>query len=229
MKKIKVTSPNSLTKCEIPKLDFPRFDGTNVKGWIQKCNEFFLLNPVPEHKKVLYISMHMDGKAESWLQATFKSIEGVTWGKFREALLAKFSENYETVIAELNQLQQLGTVMDYQAKFDELKLLALKRRPELTEPYFVDCFMRGLKWEIKDSVQRYYPQTLDQAISLSKLKESSLDSLTSRSTFVPRPYPFATSPINLVKFTTQEFLSTIPQYSRLTIFKQFTQFQFHQS
>lgn len=100
-------------------------------------------------------------------------------------MLAKFSENYETVIAELNHLQQLGFVMDYQAKFDELKSLALERMHELTEPYFVDCFMRGLKGKLNIQYKMHYRQTLDQAISLSKLKESTLDSLTSKPKYVP--------------------------------------------
>lgn len=30
---------------KIPKLDFPHFNGGNVRGWVQKSNIFFQLNP----------------------------------------------------------------------------------------------------------------------------------------------------------------------------------------
>ncbi|XP_026396241.1 uncharacterized protein LOC113290867 [Papaver somniferum] len=51
-----------------PRLDFPRFDGTNPKGWIQKCNRFFLLHNIREEtQKVQMAAMHMDGKAERWI------------------------------------------------------------------------------------------------------------------------------------------------------------------
>jgi hypothetical protein len=46
------------------KMDFPKFDGTDVRIWVDTCNTFFLLYNVAEDFKVLSTTMYMhDGAA----------------------------------------------------------------------------------------------------------------------------------------------------------------------
>ena len=85
------------------KVYLPRFVRDDVKGWIQLCYLSFMFNSIPDDKRVMYVAMHFDGWARSWFLAEFKSIEGVNWEYFREALVARFSnEGHENVVAGLS-------------------------------------------------------------------------------------------------------------------------------
>ncbi|KAK3225326.1 hypothetical protein Dsin_005188 [Dipteronia sinensis] len=46
-----------------PKLSFPKFDGTDPKIWIGKCDRFFIMHPVPPDQKVIIASIHFEKKA----------------------------------------------------------------------------------------------------------------------------------------------------------------------
>lgn len=48
------------------KVDFPRFNGENLRGWLRKCHRYFMLNPMSNVEKILLASMHFEGKAEYW-------------------------------------------------------------------------------------------------------------------------------------------------------------------
>lgn len=48
----------------LPKLDFPRFDGSDVRIWIDKCQIFFNLYQIPAGFRVQAASMHMSDGAD---------------------------------------------------------------------------------------------------------------------------------------------------------------------
>lgn len=37
----------------MPKMDFPRFDGTDLQIWLNKCEAFFQLYHIPDNKYLL--------------------------------------------------------------------------------------------------------------------------------------------------------------------------------
>ena len=49
---------------QFPKLDFPKFHGVDVKGWLKRCTRFFQLNPIPEESKVAFASIYLEAKAD---------------------------------------------------------------------------------------------------------------------------------------------------------------------
>lgn len=53
----------------MPKMDFPRFDGTNARIWIDKCHTFFTIYTIPDGFKVAAASMYMIDNAAHWYQA----------------------------------------------------------------------------------------------------------------------------------------------------------------
>lgn len=64
-----LTKPLYQTQYKFPKMDFPRFDGKNVRGWISKAEKFFLLNPVMDSTtKVIYTALYLDEEADYWYQ-----------------------------------------------------------------------------------------------------------------------------------------------------------------
>lgn len=47
----------------LTKLDFPRFAGDDVKGWIYRSNQFFKLDNIQGEHKVHLASVHLHDKA----------------------------------------------------------------------------------------------------------------------------------------------------------------------
>lgn len=114
-----------------------------------------MLNPLPENKKVLFLSSHLNDKAATWLQATFKTLDKVTWNQFYDALALKFCDHhYENVVVRLNQSQQRGYVVDYHSQVEEFK--ALQYLVLKNEFYFIYSFVGRLK-EIKGIVRMLNP------------------------------------------------------------------------
>lgn len=104
----------------------------------------------------MYVTMHFDGWAKSWFWAEFKFkyVKGVSWNGFREAMIARFSnEGYENVVAELSQLRQTSIVVEFQARFEQLKSKVMEKWPDLHEGFLIDLFMGGFKKELRDSIQ----------------------------------------------------------------------------
>jgi hypothetical protein len=51
-------------KCPwIPMMDFPRFDGTDVRIWLDKCSAYFHIYAIPPDFRVTSTSLHMADKA----------------------------------------------------------------------------------------------------------------------------------------------------------------------
>uniref|UniRef100_A0A803N696 Uncharacterized protein n=1 Tax=Chenopodium quinoa TaxID=63459 RepID=A0A803N696_CHEQI len=49
----------------IPKLEFPKFDGSNPRVWIKKRCKYFTLCKIPDDQKVDLASLNMIDKAEN--------------------------------------------------------------------------------------------------------------------------------------------------------------------
>lgn len=56
-------NPNTLKF--VPKLEFLKFNHTNLKSWMEKCARYFDLYKIPEDQKVDLASLYMIDKAES--------------------------------------------------------------------------------------------------------------------------------------------------------------------
>ena len=53
----------------VPKLEFPRFTGEQMRDWIQKCETFFHLYGILDSQKMLIAEMHLEGRANVWFQS----------------------------------------------------------------------------------------------------------------------------------------------------------------
>ncbi|GAA0148246.1 hypothetical protein LIER_07745 [Lithospermum erythrorhizon] len=47
-----------------PKLEFPHFDGSEVRSFLRKCTRYFSLKPMTKQQKFDMAAMHMDDRAE---------------------------------------------------------------------------------------------------------------------------------------------------------------------
>jgi len=114
-------------------VEFPKFWGEDVQGWIYKCEQFFEVDNVEEGMKVRIASIHLSEKALQWHQSFMRSRGGELWpqwGEYRVAILSRFgSKPFDDPLAELMKLRQTDSVEVYQENFD-----ALLSRVDLATP-----------------------------------------------------------------------------------------------
>lgn len=86
-------------------------------------------------------------------------------------------------------MQQIGTVVSYQRKFESLRPLVEAENLDFKEDYFIKCFVGGLKDEIRGLVQLLNPTTLTKAIAFARVQEATIEAINRKSrlsNIVPR-------------------------------------------
>jgi len=163
----------------LSRVEFTRFYGEDVVGWIYKCEQFFEIDQTVECMQVKIASIHLSGKALLWHQSFMKNRGLREWplrGEYKAAITMRFgAKPYDDPLAELMKIRQMGSVEMYQEQFD-----ALINRVDLPNSYAVSCFLSGLNDDIQSAVRMFKPGTLHDAYCLAKLQEATLASIARR-------------------------------------------------
>ena len=102
-----------------PKIVFPSFDGNNPRNWIRKCKKYFNIHPMDDDQKLDMVSIHMEGKADTWFHDYQESNDPFSWDQFVIDVSARFLEvGHDNIVGEFNKLVQKGTVEEYQENFE---------------------------------------------------------------------------------------------------------------
>lgn len=142
----------------IAKLEFPKFDGLDPKGWVIKAEQYFEFVNIDEGRKVKMAGLHFEGKASTWYRYYQVSKNNFVWKQFQGDVISRFENPENRVVQELfNKLKQTSSVADYEDKFEELRAQVVHRNKSLGEDYFVSSFISGLKDHIKTSVRMFRP------------------------------------------------------------------------
>ena len=72
------------------KIDFPRFDGSNVMEWIFRAQQFFDYYDTPELDRVTIASIHMDKQVIPWFQMIQRTTPFTSWDALTRALEIEF-------------------------------------------------------------------------------------------------------------------------------------------
>lgn len=148
------------------KIDFPRFDGTEPSDWIFKAEQFFEYYATSDDQRMTIASVHMDGTVVPWFQMMRKKNEIPTWAALTKEMELEFGPSrYEAPRAKLFKLSQTTTVIEYHRKF----IVLANRAEGLSDDAVMDCFISGLKPEIRRDVLAQSPGTLSSAVALAKL------------------------------------------------------------
>lgn len=157
-------------RTRLAKLDFPRFNGDNLKEWLGKVEQFFSIDVTPEDMKVGLASMHFDGLASAWHQSVMQSDEGpdllYDWTTYRILLVERFEDVLDDLIAELKELKETDGIVDYHGKFELIRV-----RVKMTEAYLVSAYLASLRTDTQMHVRMFQPQTVRQCLMLGRLYE----------------------------------------------------------
>lgn len=152
-----------------PKLDFPTFSGENPAGWTRQCEKYFELAFVPGELWVSMATLHCYGQAEHWWAGLRMSAKHMRWTQFVSLVCNRFSEHSMYDVVEIfHSVSQVNTVSNYINKFEELMGHMQRQHPGLLEDYYVRCFVRGLKEQIKHLLKPHRPTTLGEAYSIAR-------------------------------------------------------------
>lgn len=109
----------------------------------------------------------------------------VSWKEFIKALCCRFGNmGFEDVIGEFNKIKQLGTIEEYQERFEDLKLLMLAENPNFTRAYFLLSFVGELQEELKSMVRVLKPAILLEAFKLARLHKIFVNTVAKKSRMV---------------------------------------------
>lgn len=148
------------------KVEFPRFEGGDLRSWLYKYNQFFQLDDTEDAPKVGLSAIHLEGRALLWHQNYMKKCQNVLskWTKYTEEITMRFDELYDDLMVELKAHKQIGIVQEYNDLFD-----ALSGRLNLFEDHLLSCYLRGLEEETQLAVCMFCPKSVHQALCLAKL------------------------------------------------------------
>jgi len=179
------SSSNYSCGTRLARIEFPRFNGDEVKQWIYRCESYFAIDGTPDEEKTKLAIVNLEGKALQWQTSMVKSfsLDNLpTWTKFKVVLTERFRGLYDDPMADQIRLQQTGLVAEYQEKFE-----SVVSRLQLSEEYKISCFLSGLKHDIQMMVRMFQPTTVLKAAQLAKLYESTTPSASPPSQFLKFP------------------------------------------
>ncbi|XP_047314445.1 uncharacterized protein LOC124918294 [Impatiens glandulifera] len=168
----------------LTKVDFPRFDGTEVEGWLISAEQFFRVDKTEDETKTDIAPIHFTGNARMWYSSYLQQRnhrEILTWEVFRRDLLAHFGPSmYDTPMRQIMHMRQ-----------NEESVI--------------------LNEEIADAVKLRNPETLNEAMSMAKAQESIYRSLWSRGHLYSKSAPLLPKPVG--PSTNRTSFSGIPHAS----------------
>lgn len=159
----------------MPQIDFPKFDGTNPKIWIKRCENFFDVCEIPMNHWVKFATMNFIGSAAFWMQSIEVNLKSFSWRDLCQAVVERFErDQHNHVVRQFFHIKQCGTVAEYVELFDELAHQLLAHDPLFNPVGITSKFVDGLKPDIKAVVLVQRPKDLDTASSLALLQEEVL-------------------------------------------------------
>ncbi|XP_037480907.1 uncharacterized protein LOC119358489 [Triticum dicoccoides] len=159
-----------------PKHHFPRFDGAAPRVWLDHCLAYFELYHVPQHNWVATSALYVEGHAALWLRAFRQTHPVITWDLFRRAVEEEFGpEEFESLMHDLLQLRQTGTVAEYRQQFEVHMYNMIALDATLSSKFFVTQFLLGLKDELRAAVRIQAPTSITRATVFARIHEEELD------------------------------------------------------
>ena len=76
------------------RVEFPRFDGDDFRGWAYRCRQFFEVDGTPPEHRIRLLSIHLEGHALRWHQTFMRNrnFSDVRWDDYFQHMEAKFAD-----------------------------------------------------------------------------------------------------------------------------------------
>lgn len=183
----------------LSKFSFPKFDGTDLRDWLSKCEQFFDIDGTPQELKVQLAAMHLTGRATQWHQNYMSTRYGLfpSWTDYIIEISARFCKLFDDPLAELVALKQgSDSVAVYLDKFETARM-----RLVFPEAHALSIFLANMNTHLSLHTRQFEVTTIAGAAKIAMLHESSLSHTPTRQSRAPfnpysnqRSYPKPTNP-----------------------------------
>ncbi|OMO53052.1 Retrotransposon gag protein [Corchorus olitorius] len=164
------------------KIDLPKFNGENFRGWVLKLHQYFEAERVPDDSRIRVAMLGLEGDALEWHQYlinTMGDINAVPWTNYATAMRERFaSDEFSDPLAELVALKHTGTVTEFYRDFVSIFDLM-----NMSDSQGLSIFTGNLKVEVARQLKLYRPQTLNQGYLYAKILEDNMDPSPKRTSF----------------------------------------------
>jgi hypothetical protein len=154
-------------QCDIrlPRVDVTKFDGSDPTSWVTQMEHYFSLYGIKNDlDKLRYGVLHLDQERWQWWQWRKNSRQGyITWTQFVAELYECFDMDTNH-LGCLKKLKQSEIVEDFIAAFERLSF----RTEGMMDDFFRECFISGLKEEIRAHVLMAQSSTWVEATKRAK-------------------------------------------------------------
>jgi hypothetical protein len=189
----------------LPRVDVTKFDGSDPTGWVTQMEHYFSLYEITDDlAKLRYGVLHLDQERWQWWQWRKTSHQGyIAWTQFVTGLYEHFDIDTNH-LGHLTKLKQSGTVEDFIVAFEHLAF----RTEGMIDAFFHECFISGLKEEIRSHVLMARPSSWVEDTKKSKEAQQVVSSQTHKPSFIPCPKPInpttPSTPLKIQKLTRDE-------------------------
>jgi hypothetical protein len=181
----------------LPWVDVTKFDGSDPTCWVTQMEHYFSLNDITNDLgKLRYGVLHLD--QECW-----------QWRQWRKTYVAEICERFDTDtnhLGRLTKLKQSRTVEDFIDSFERLAF----RVEGMSDAFFRECFINGLKDEIWVHVLMARPQSWVEATKRDKEAQQVVSSQNQKPSFIPHTKPVnpttPSAPLKIQKLTKDEMV-----------------------
>ncbi|KAJ3684341.1 hypothetical protein LUZ61_013505 [Rhynchospora tenuis] len=201
-------------RCNLPRTDFPGFDGTNPKRWRSRCESYFEIYQIPELYKTRMSTLHFVDEAQEWYDCFQENHPDVPWLTLVREVMDRFQAYQNSnPIGDFKRVHQSGKVGDYIRQFETARSRLISETKITNSELFLQGFIEGLKEEIRYAVDLLSPTSLNQAFTLAKKAELNLESLDKRSKTFSKPwntFDKSSKGKELVLYQKSELPATVP-------------------
>jgi hypothetical protein len=156
----------------LPKIQFPSFDGENPRLWQKRCEDYFHMYSVDPSLWIQVAYMQFTGSAARWVQSVESQLVSLTWDQFAHMVRERFGKNHhQMLLRQLFHIRQTASVASYVEEFHQLvdQLNAYQTMPDPL--YYTMKFVDGLRDDIKVVVMLQRPPDVDTVAVLAQLQE----------------------------------------------------------
>jgi hypothetical protein len=138
----------------VPKIDLHKFDGSNPARWVSQMEQYFILHDIRDDETKLHVGiLYLEQERWQWWQWHKKCYSGFpTWSMFTKAVCARFGRRSH-FLGKLTKLRQIGSLSKFIITFEQLAI----RTEGLSDEFYLDFFISGLKEAIRAHVSMHHP------------------------------------------------------------------------
>ncbi|KAJ4753430.1 polyprotein [Rhynchospora pubera] len=166
---------------QLPRINFPYFDGEDPINWLMDCNHYFEMYQVDDSYKTRLAVMHFSQEIKEWYKGVNKWDYPLPWTVLVEKVFTRFKGGRrQHPIEEFKRCHQVSKVEDYVKQFERIKSRVLQVTGAFSEDEFLVGFISGLREDIKGMVKLLKPPSLIDAYEYALQYEETQDSQSRR-------------------------------------------------